>query len=90
MVDAELESFKTNIDLRAYAAGQGYELDRKGSWRGTSVMRHPLSDDKVIIKRGMDGHLRLLLGCAMIAITAPLSISCSFGKGSASALYGRN
>ena len=30
MVDSELESFKTNIDLRAYAAGQGYQLDRKG------------------------------------------------------------
>ncbi|MBB6146865.1 hypothetical protein HNQ77_004846 [Silvibacterium bohemicum] len=56
MVDAELESFKTNIDLRAYAAGQGYQLDRKESWRGTSVMRHPVNHDKVIIKRGMDGH----------------------------------
>ena len=29
MVDIELESFKTNIDLRAYAAGQGYQLDHK-------------------------------------------------------------
>jgi len=56
MIDAELESFKTNIDLRAYAAGQGYQLDRKESWRGTSVLRHPVSDDKVIVKRGMDGH----------------------------------
>ena len=56
MVDTELESFKTNIDLRAYAAGQGYQLDTKDSWRGSSVMRHPVSDDKVIIKRGMDGH----------------------------------
>lgn len=55
-MDSELESFKTNIDLRAYAAGQGYQLDRKESWRGTSVMRHPVSNDKVIIKRGMDGH----------------------------------
>ena len=55
-MDAELESFKTNIDLRAYAAAQGYQLDRKESWRGTSVMRHPTSHDKVIIKRGMDGH----------------------------------
>src|SRR5580698_7696375 len=55
MFDAELDSFK-NIDLRAYAAGQGYQLDRKASWRGTSVMRHPVSDDKVIIKRGLDGH----------------------------------
>ena len=56
MVDSELESFKTNIDLRAYAAGQGYQLDGNASWRGSSVMRHPVSDDKVICKRGMDGH----------------------------------
>ena len=56
MFDAELDSFKTNIDLRAYAAAQGYALDAKASWRGTSVMRHPASNDKVIIKRGMDGH----------------------------------
>ena len=54
--DAELESFKTTIDLRAYAAGQGYQLDTKSSWRGTAVMRHPVSDDKVIIKRETDGH----------------------------------
>ena len=56
MFDAELNSFKTNIDLRAYAAGQGYQLDAKASWRGTAVMRHPLSNDKVVIKRSMDGH----------------------------------
>lgn len=56
MFDTELDKFKTAIDLRAYAAEQGYQLDRKESWRGTSVMRHPVSDDKVIIKRGMDGH----------------------------------
>jgi Toprim-like/Protein of unknown function (DUF3991) len=56
MFDSELNDFKRNIDLRAYAAGQGYELDKKASWRGSSVMRHPVSHDKVIIKRGMDGH----------------------------------
>jgi Toprim-like/Protein of unknown function (DUF3991) len=56
MADIELVSFKTNIDLRAYAAAQGYELDRKESWRGTSVMRHPVTHDKIIIKRGLDGH----------------------------------
>jgi hypothetical protein len=56
MVDSELQSFKSNIDLRAYAAAQGYQLSRKESWRGTSVMRHPDTHDKVIIKRGMDGH----------------------------------
>lgn len=56
MFDSELDSFKTQIDLRAYAAGQGYQLAGKESWRGSSVMRHPVSDDKVIIKRGMDSH----------------------------------
>jgi Toprim-like/Protein of unknown function (DUF3991) len=55
-MDAELESFKTGIDLRAYAASQGYQLDRKASWRGTSVLRHPASHDKIVVKRGMDGH----------------------------------
>jgi hypothetical protein len=55
-MDSELESFKTNIDLRVYAASQGYELDGKQSWRGTAVMRHPLSNDKVVIKRGLDNH----------------------------------
>jgi len=56
MSDPELESFKTGIDIRAYAAGQGYQLDGKASWRGSSVMRHPVSDDKVIVKRGLNGH----------------------------------
>ena len=55
-MDSELESFKTNVVLRVYAAGQGYQLDARASWRGTSVMRHPVSNDKVIIKRSMDGH----------------------------------
>jgi hypothetical protein len=56
VVDSELESFKTNIDLRVYAAGQGYQIDKRASWRGTAVMRHPVSNDKVVIKRGLDGH----------------------------------
>lgn len=56
MFDAELGSFKTTIDLRAYAAGQGYKLSAKESWHGSAVMRHPVSDDKVIVKRAADGH----------------------------------
>ncbi len=56
MFDPELDSFKTKIDLRAYAAGQGYQLDRKESWRGSAVMRHQ-DGDKIIIKRdSADGH----------------------------------
>jgi hypothetical protein len=55
MADAELETFKTTIDLRAYAAMQGYVWDKRESWRGSTVMRHP-AGDKIIIKRDADGH----------------------------------
>ena len=55
MFDPELESFKTSIDLRAYAASEGYALDRNESWRGSAVMRHA-NGDKVIVKRDADGH----------------------------------
>lgn len=55
MVDVELESFKIEIDLRVYAAGQGYELDRNKSWRGSAVMRHG-NGDKIVISRDTDGH----------------------------------
>ena len=53
--DPELESFKVEIDLRSYAADQGYALDRKESWRGSSVMRHA-NGDKIIVKRDHDRH----------------------------------
>src|SRR5271167_3242465 len=56
MFDPELESFK-QIDLRSYAASQGYELDRRESWSGSAVMRHAATADKIIIKRdASDGH----------------------------------
>ena len=54
-MDDELESFKLLIDLRAYAAAHGYQLDRRESWRGCSVMRDGRGD-KIIIKRDPDGH----------------------------------
>lgn len=53
--DPELEAFKTAIDLRGYAVSLGYELDRRESWRGSSVMRHG-SGDKIIVKRDHDQH----------------------------------
>lgn len=56
MHDSELEAFKTTIDLRAYAAGLGYVLDRRESWRGSSVMRHEGTGDKLIVKRDRDQH----------------------------------
>jgi hypothetical protein len=55
MFDPELETFKTAIDLRAYAASIGYVLDRKTSWRGSAVMRHA-NGDKVVVKRDGDRH----------------------------------
>ena len=53
--DSELEAFKTAIDLRTYAAALGYELDRRESWRGSSVLRSR-DGDKVIVKRDRDQH----------------------------------
>jgi hypothetical protein len=55
MFDPELEAFKNSIDLRVYAAGHGYALDIRESWRGCAVMRHA-AGDKIIIKRDSDGH----------------------------------
>ena len=55
MFDPELEDFKIKIDLRAYAAAQGYQIDNRESWRGSSVMRHPRGD-KIVIKRDTDDH----------------------------------
>jgi hypothetical protein len=57
MRDEELERFKREIDLRAYSsASLGYELSKSDSWRGSAVMRHPGTHDKIIIKIGRDGH----------------------------------
>ena len=56
MTDPELENSKTAIDLRAYAAGQGYALDHRESWRECSVMRSADGADRIIIKRDDDGH----------------------------------
>ena len=54
-MDAELESFKTLIDIRQYAAAQGYVDDRRASWTGADVMRHPATDDKIAVRQE-DGH----------------------------------
>jgi hypothetical protein len=51
-VDSELESFKTNIDLRAYAAAEGYLEDKRYSSKACFCMRHPATDDKIFI--GLD------------------------------------
>ena len=53
--DSDLEAFKTAIDLRVYAAGLGYSLDRRESWRDSSVLRHG-NGDMIIVKRDHDEH----------------------------------
>lgn len=52
----ELERFKSQINLTEYAAARGYQLDRRESSRNSVVMRHPASNDKVIIARAERDH----------------------------------
>ena len=54
MFQGELEEFKTRIDLRQYAASQGYERDRKQSWTGSDVMRNAATGDKILVKFGTE------------------------------------
>jgi hypothetical protein len=56
MFDAELEEFKTKIDLRDYAAAQGYQLDARDSSRGSAVMRDARGDKIIIGLDKKDGH----------------------------------
>lgn len=52
--DIELEAFKREIDLRQFAASLGYEIDRRESWRGSTVLRR--GGDKIVVKRHGNGH----------------------------------
>ena len=52
--DGELESFKRDIDLRQLAASQGYEIDKRDSWHGSTVMRR--GADKIVVKRNGNHH----------------------------------
>jgi hypothetical protein len=54
MFNDEIQAYKT-IDLRSYAAGQGYVEDRRQSYSGLVCMRHA-SGDKIYIKEDPDGH----------------------------------
>jgi hypothetical protein len=52
--DSELDAFKREIDLRQFAASFGYEMDRRASWRGSTVLRR--GGDKIVVKRNRNGH----------------------------------
>jgi hypothetical protein len=53
-LDSELDDFKRAIDLRQFAVSLGYEIDRRESWRGSTVLRH--GGDKIVVKRNGNGH----------------------------------
>jgi integrase/recombinase XerD len=85
--DEELEV--TGIDRRAYAAALGYALDRKESWRGSSVMRSP-AGDKVICRpliRGRDeqmfmqGRMPARENCPVRAEIADICATCGARRG---------
>ena len=52
--DSELDAFKREVDLRQFAVSLGYEIDRRESWRGSTVLRR--GADKIVVKRNGNGH----------------------------------
>ena len=52
--DTELDTFKREIDLRPFAISLGYAIDRRESWRGSTVLRN--GGDKIVVKRNGNGH----------------------------------
>ena len=52
--DIELDAFKGEIDLRQFAVSLGYQIDRRESWRGSTVLRR--GGDKIVVKRHGNGH----------------------------------
>lgn len=52
--DGELDAFKRDIDLRQFAESLGYQIDRRESWRGSTVLR--CGADKIVVKRNGNGH----------------------------------
>jgi hypothetical protein len=53
--EAELDRFKSQINLSEYAVNLGYRIDRRQSSRNSVVMRHD-NGDKVIIAKAENGH----------------------------------
>ena len=57
MPDAELEQFKTGVNLSEFAAARGYALDRRESSKSCAVMRRQGNGDKIAITlRKQNGH----------------------------------
>jgi hypothetical protein len=57
MHDDELHRFKSDIHFVHYAADRyGYQRDRRESSVSSHVLRHPVSDDKIVVRKDRDGH----------------------------------
>jgi hypothetical protein len=57
MHDDELDRFKSDIHLVQYAAERyGYQRDRRESSARSHVLRHPSTDDKIVVRQDDDGH----------------------------------
>src|SRR5438552_3785922 len=52
--ESEIEAFKREVDLRQFAASLGYKIDKRESWRGSTVLRR--GADKIVVKRKGNGH----------------------------------
>jgi len=53
-LNSEFDAFKRRIDLRQFAVSLGYQMDRRESWRGSTVLRR--GADKIVVKRNGNGH----------------------------------
>jgi hypothetical protein len=57
MHDDELHRFKSDIPLVHFAADRyGYQRDRRESSASSHVLRHPVTDDKIVVRKDRDGH----------------------------------
>ncbi len=52
----EIETFKTQIDLVAYAEDQGYEIDRRRTSRTSVAMRHESNGERILVAKAPNGH----------------------------------
>lgn len=53
---AELETFKTEINLVAFAEAQGFVVDPKKSSRTSVAMRHESSGERILVRKNPNGH----------------------------------
>ncbi len=57
MYDDELHRFKSDIHFVRYAVDRyGYQRDRRESSVSSHVLRHPATDDKIVVRKDKDGH----------------------------------